>query len=72
MTGQARRHSFAEACLNVAVGYAVALVSQLLVFPLYGINVPLSTNLAIGAWFTVISIARSYLLRRAFNRWGTR
>ena len=72
MTGQLRRHSFAEACVNVAIGYSVALASQLVIFPLYGIHVGLGTNVAIGAWFTVISIARSYLLRRAFNRWGSR
>jgi hypothetical protein len=29
MGGQSRRASFAEACLNVAVGYGVALASQL-------------------------------------------
>ena len=56
--------------MNVAIGYGVALVSQLVVFPIFGINVPLSTNLAIGACFTVISIARSYIVRRVFNRWA--
>lgn len=68
MSGQSKRGSMAEACLNVAIGYGVALVSQLVVFPLYGIHVPLSTNVAIGVWFTVISLARSYVLRRWFNR----
>lgn len=59
--------SFIEACANIAVGYGVALLSQIFVFPLYDIHVPLSTNLWIGAWFTVISLARSYVLRRWFN-----
>lgn len=75
MTGQSRRASFAESLLNDAIGYGVALASQLIVFPLYGINVPLSTNIAIGAWFTAISIARSYVVRRLFNGlmlWGRR
>lgn len=54
--------------MNVAIGYGVALLSQIVVFPFYGIHVPITTNLAIGAWFTVISIARSYVLRRVFNR----
>lgn len=72
MTGQSKRSSLTEACLNTAIGYGVALLSQIVVFPLYGIHVPITTNLAIGAWFTVISIARSYALRRAFNRWGSR
>jgi len=66
--GQPRLHSFVESLSNVAIGYTVALVSQLVIFPHYGIHVPLSSNLAIGLWFTFISIARSYCLRRAFNR----
>lgn len=70
--GQSKRGSFAEACVNVAIGYGVALLSQIVVFPLYGIHVPLTTNLAIGGWFTVISIARSYVVRRVFNRITTR
>lgn len=69
MREQTKRGSFLEACINVAIGYGVALASQLLVFPLFGIHVSLSTNIAIGAVFTVISIARSYVVRRAFNAW---
>ena len=69
---QSKKQSLAETCINVAIGYVVALLSQLAVFPMFGIDVPLSSNLAIGAWFTVISIVRGYVVRRAFNRWGTR
>jgi hypothetical protein len=64
---QSKAQSMIEACANVLVGYLVALASQLLVFPLFGIHVPSSSNLAIGAWFTVISLVRSYVLRRWFN-----
>lgn len=64
---QTRLGSFTEACINIAIGYGVALGSQILVFPLFGINIPLSSNIAIGAIFTVISIARSYCVRRVFN-----
>ena len=65
---QTRWQSFFESCINVAIGYGVALLSQILVFPLFGIHIPLASNLAIGAIFTVISIARSYAVRRVFNR----
>jgi hypothetical protein len=65
---QSRRRSVCESVANVAIGYGVALASQLLVFPLYDIHVSLSTNIGIGLWFTVISLARSYALRRLFNR----
>lgn len=65
---QTKKHSLIESLANVAIGYGVALASQLLIFPQYGVNLPLSDNIAIGLWFTVISIARSYVLRRTFNR----
>lgn len=64
---QTRIGSLIEACANVLIGFGVALISQIVVFPLVGIHVSLSTNLEIGLWFTVISIVRSYVIRRWFN-----
>lgn len=68
MKGQSHLHSVLESCANILLGYGVALGAQLLVFPRYGIIIPLSTNLWIGLWFTLVSLARSYILRRLFNR----
>jgi hypothetical protein len=65
---QLRRHSFIESISNVAVGYGVALLSQIIIFPMYGIHIPIGTNIMIGVWFTIISIIRSYVLRRIFNK----
>ena len=65
---QSRKHSMLEALVNVLIGYGVALLSQLMVFPLFGIHVTLQDNIKIGLVFTVVSIARSYTLRRVFNR----
>ncbi len=64
---QSRLSSLIESIMNVIIGYGVALISQILVFPLFDIHVSLSTNLGIGAWFTLISLARSYVIRRWFN-----
>jgi hypothetical protein len=64
---QTKIGSFIESLMNIAIGYGVALLSQIAIFPLFGIHVPLSTNLWIGAWFTVISLMRSYVIRRWFN-----
>lgn len=64
---QSRIGSLFESAVNIAIGYFVALMSQLMIFPHFGIDVPLSTNLWIGAWFTVISLVRSYVIRRWFN-----
>ena len=72
MTGQTRRHSLLESCVNVAVGYLVAVGSQAVILPLFGIRATFRENLEIGAWFTAISLARSFVLRRLFNRWMLR
>lgn len=65
---QSRRQSLLEAWANVAIGYVVALLSQIAIFPFFSINVPFTDNLLIGGYFTVISLARSYVVRRLFNR----
>lgn len=65
---QTRVGSLIESLMNIAIGYFVALLSQLAIFPLFDIHVSLSTNLWIGAWFTVISLIRSYIIRRWFNK----
>lgn len=64
---QTRLESLLESIVNIFIGYGVALISQIIVFPMFGIFVPLSTNLWIGAWFTAISLVRSYVIRRWFN-----
>ena len=70
MTGQSRSMSLLEAVTNVVVGYGVAVLAQLVVFPLFGLAVSLADNLFIGAIFTLVSLARSYALRRLFNALG--
>ena len=65
---QTKWDSLKESFSNILIGYVVAILSQLAIFPLFGINLPLSDNLLIGLYFTVISLARSYVLRRFFNK----
>jgi hypothetical protein len=64
---QSRLMSMVETCLNTAIGFGVAIATQVLVFPLFGYSPPLSTNLQIGLIFTVVSIARGFVLRRMFE-----
>ncbi len=65
---QSKTHSIIESVVNVLIGYFVALASQLIIFPMFGIYATIKDNMFIGLWFTVISIARSYILRRVFTR----
>lgn len=64
---QSRAMSLVEAVANVAVGYGVAVVTQILIFPVFGLHTTLAQNLKMGAVFTVVSIARSFVLRRLFE-----
>ena len=64
---QSRLASLAESIANVIVGYGVAVITQILIFPVFGLHTTLAQNLKMGAVFTVVSIARSYLLRRVFE-----
>lgn len=59
--------SLVESCVNVAVGYGVAVAAQVAIFPLFGIRVSLTDNMLIGVAFTLVSLGRSYALRRVFN-----
>ena len=64
---QTKKMSLIETVSSVLIGYIVALLSQIVVFPLFDIEVSLIDNLLIGLLFTVISIIRGYYVRRLFN-----
>ncbi|WP_245451320.1 DUF7220 family protein [Georhizobium profundi] len=59
--------SLVESVANVIIGYGVAVVTQILIFPIFGLHTTLEQNLQMGAVFTVVSIARSFALRRLFE-----
>ena len=65
---QTKYQSLIESFTHILIGYLTALLSQVLIFPLFDINVSLQDNLLIGLYFTIISLIRSYLVRRYFNK----
>lgn len=69
---QSRHMSLIEAITNVAVGYALAVVTQMLVFPWFGLHASHGDNLALGLVFTAVSLIRSYALRRLFTRFESK
>lgn len=68
---QRRLSSLVETCVGVAIGFLVSLVITHWLLPAYGHPVTWSANVQITAIYTVVSIVRGYLVRRAFNRWGS-
>lgn len=65
---QTKKRSLFEAFINVLVGFAIAMTSQYYIYKYYGLELDLETNIVITIWFTGISIARSYVIRRIMNR----
>ena len=67
---QTKLSSFIEAWVNVAIGFAINFTANLIVLPLFGFST-LTAGVAfhIGLVYTVISVARSYVVRRWFNAW---
>ena len=64
---QSRAMSLVESVANVVVGYGVAVVTQILIFPIFGLHTTLAQNMKMGAIFSFVSIARSFALRRLFE-----
>lgn len=69
MTGQTKTRSMIESWVNVVVGLAINIMIQRIVFPMYGWDVSYSENIQLSLIFTVVSVVRSYGLRRLFNWW---
>ena len=64
---QSRWLSFVEAVTNIVVGYGLAVLTQIIVFPLFGLHVSLGENFLLATLFTGISLIRSFAIRRLFN-----
>ena len=65
---QSRRLSAVEAIVSTAIGFGVSLALTFTVLPAFGYDVTAPDAWGITAIFTAASIARSYAVRRLFNR----
>ena len=65
---QTRRQSLIEVVINIVVGFGINTALNFTVFPIFGWHISMKQNLALGVIYTIVSIARSYCLRRVFNR----
>ena len=65
---QTRIGSFIEAWVNVFIGFWINFTANILILPFFGFtSLTLKTNFIIGLVYTVISVLRSYMIRRWFN-----
>ncbi len=56
-----------ETTTNILVGLVISFLSQIVIFKLYDVHLSTQQNAEITLYFTIISILRSYALRRFFN-----
>jgi hypothetical protein len=64
---QSKRHSFIEACTQVGSGMAISFGSYALFAHLGWVTMSLEQNAWLTVYFTVMSLTRSYVIRRSFN-----
>lgn len=68
---QSRQHSALESAANVLIGYLIAIMAQMVILPIFGMYASTSEHFMIAGLFTVVSLVRSYCLRRLFNKLTT-
>ena len=64
---QTKLGSFIEAWANILVGFTINFFANLAILPMFGLSVTPSKAFGIGVIFTIISLVRSYVIRRWFN-----
>ena len=64
---QTRLGSLIEAGINVLIGFVINMAANFVILPLVGFEITLAQNLFIGVLYTLVSVARSYIVRRWFN-----
>jgi hypothetical protein len=57
-----------ESIIDVGSGFILAILIQLLIFPLFGLHPTILDSLGIALIFTVVSVTRSWLWRCYFRR----
>ena len=65
--GQTKRISLLESVTNILIGFGVAIVANAVVLPWFGFVVNFRQSFDIAVIFTIISIVRSYGVRRLYN-----
>ena len=67
---QSKLGSAVESLTNIAIGLTIGFISNIVVLPLFGYDVTLTDGALISGVFTVISFARSFLIRRLYNKYN--
>lgn len=64
---QTKKQSLIESLTSTTIGIIIGIVLNLTVLPIFGYPVSVADSLWISVIFTIVSIMRSYIIRRWFN-----
>ena len=64
---QSKLDSLIEACVNTIAGFLFSFVIQLILNKAYGVQMSSSVAAHFVFWFSIASVARSYLIRRLWE-----
>jgi hypothetical protein len=67
--------SIVESWVNIVIGFTINFTANMIILPMFGFHdLTLSKNFSIGLLYTVISLVRSFVIRRYFNnmKWGNK
>ena len=64
---QTKKQSLIETLTSVFVGWLIGVILNLTILPLFDYNITVVDSLWVSLIFTVISVVRGYVIRRAFN-----
>lgn len=65
---QTRLVSLIEVCINTVIGFVISLIIWPFVGGIFGIEYSYERHIGITVIFTVVSVIRSYIIRRSFER----
>ena len=65
---QSRTHSALETTASTAIGFAVSWAATPWILAAFGYTAGAATAFGITAVYTLLSLVRGYVVRRAFNR----
>lgn len=65
---QSKKLSLIESVVNVISSFIIGVLTQIVIFPLYGFKASVMANISITLIFSLTGFIRSYTVRRIFNR----
>lgn len=65
---QSKKLSVIESVVNTTSSFIVGILTQIVIFPFYGLKVSIAANISMTLIFSLTSLIRSYIVRRIFNR----